>query len=77
MIRQKTWPPGLWVVVVCVWGGGGGGGGEAVGAYYPYISKQKTLKIFLSEISNYWTNFNITWQKCFFGDSLPRLFKPS
>ena len=24
-----------------------------------------------------WTKFNVTWQECCFGDSLPRLFKPS
>ena len=37
-----------------------------------YIEKFKNL-----HVRNYWTDFNITWQKCFFGDLLPRLFKPS
>ena len=26
-------------------------------------------------VRNHWTDFNITWQECFFGDPLPRLFK--
>ena len=28
-------------------------------------------------VRNHWTDFNITWQECFFGDPLPRLFKLS
>ena len=36
--------------------------------------KLKTKKIFLS--GNHSTDFNITWQKWFFLDPLPRLFKP-
>ena len=100
------------------------------GAYFPYISIYKTLKIFFSEtngpisiqlgrnvslvtlykdcssrhdssknmaargrvlfslyiyienfknllVRNGWTEFNVTWQECCFGDLLPRLFKPS
>ena len=43
------------------------------GAYFPYISIQKTLKSILDR--NHWTYFNIIWQKCFFGDPLSRLFK--
>ena len=39
---------------------------------YIYIEKLKNLLV-----RNQWTNFNITWQECFFGDPLPRLFKPS
>ena len=27
-------------------------------------------------VRNHWTNFHIILQKCFFGDPLPRLFKP-
>ena len=27
-------------------------------------------------VRNHWTDFNIVLQKCFFGDPLPRLFKP-
>ena len=42
----------------CQWGG----------AYFPYISLWKTLKIFLSET---------TGPKCSFGDPLLRLFKPA
>ena len=61
MIRQKTWPPG---------GGGGGGGG----LFSLYICIEK-FKNFL--VRNQWTNFNITWQECCFGNPLPRLFKPS
>ena len=44
------------------------------GAYFPYISIQKTLKIFLSETTR--PNFNIILQKCFYGDPLSRLSKP-
>ena len=107
---KKTWPP-------------------AGGAYFPYISILKNVKILLSEttepislqfcrnvplvilyqecsshldlsknmatrgqglfslyiytenfknllVRNHWTDFNIILQKCSFGDSLPRLFKP-
>ena len=39
---------------------------------YIYIEKFKNLLV-----RNQWTNFNITWQECCFGDPLPRLFKPS
>ena len=28
-------------------------------------------------VRNQWTDFSITWQECFFGDPLPRLFKLS
>ena len=38
---------------------------------YVYIENFKTLLII-----NQWTDFNITGQECFFGDPLPRLFKP-
>ena len=34
----------------------------------------ETLKNLL--VRNHWTDFNITLQKCSFGDPLPRLFKP-
>ena len=62
MIRQKTWPPGGWG-----WGGAG-----LIFPLYIYIEKFKNLLV-----RNQWTNFNITWQECCFGDPLPRLFKPS
>ena len=39
---------------------------------YIYIENFKNLLV-----RNHWTNFNIILQKCFFGDPLPRLFKPS
>ena len=35
----------------------------------------KNFKNFL--LRNRWTEFNVTWQECCFGDPLPRLFKPS
>ena len=47
------------------------------------ISRSQELKIdFLTKnsknllVRNHWTDFNITLQKCSFGDPLPRLFKP-
>ena len=47
------------------------------------ISRSQELKIdFLTKnlknlfVRNHWTDFNIILQKCSFGDSLPRLFKP-
>ena len=42
------------------------------GAYFPYIENFKNLLV-----RNSWTEFNVTWQECCFGDLLPRLFKPS
>ena len=47
----------------------------AGGAYFPYISIYRKLKNLL--VRNQWTDFNITWQECFFGDPLSRLFKLS
>ena len=38
---------------------------------YIYIENFKNLLV-----RNQWTDFNIILQKCFFGDPLPRLFKP-
>ena len=38
---------------------------------YIYIENFKQL------VRNHWIDFNIIWQKCSFGDPLPRLFKPS
>ena len=38
---------------------------------YIYIENLKNLLV-----RNYWTNCNIIWQKCSFGDPLLRLFKP-
>ena len=46
---------------------------QGAGFIFP-IYLQKTLKIFLSETNRF--DFNIILQKCFFGDPLPRLFKP-
>ena len=39
---------------------------------YIYIENFRNVLVI-----NQWTDFNITWQECFFGDRLPRLFKPS
>ena len=54
------------------WGGKGGGGGQGLFSLYLYIEHFKNLLD-----RNHWTDFNIIWQKCFFGDRLPRLFKLS
>ena len=37
---------------------------------YIFIENLKNLLV-----RNHWTNFIITWQKCFHGDPIPRLFK--
>ena len=39
---------------------------------YIYIENCKNLFV-----KHHWTDFNITWQECSFGDPLPSLFKPS
>ena len=44
---------------------------EFLFSLYIYIEKFKNLLV-----RNHWTDFNIILQKCFFGDPLPRLFKP-
>ena len=44
--------------------------GRVLFSLYIYIENFKTLLV-----RNCWTDFIITWQKCFLGDSLPRLFK--
>ena len=38
---------------------------------YMYIENLKNLLV-----RNHWNDCNIMWQKCSFGDPLPRLFKP-
>ena len=43
------------------------------GLFYLYINIEN-FKNLLVRI--HWTDFNIILQKCFFGDPLPRLFKP-
>ena len=48
--------------------GGGGGWGLSL---YIYIENLKNLLI-----RNHWNDCNIMWQKCSFGDTVPRLFKP-
>ena len=48
------------------------GGEGGLISLYIYIEKFKNLLV-----RNQWTNFNIAWQECCFGDLLPRLFKPS
>ena len=45
--------------------------GRGLFSLYIYIENFKNLLV-----RNHWTNFNIILQKCSFGDSLPRLFKP-
>ena len=60
-IRQKTWLPG----------GGGGVGWQRLFSLYIYIENLKNLLI-----RNHWNDCNIMWQKCSFGDPVPRLFKP-
>ena len=45
--------------------------GRGLFSLYIYIETFKNLLV-----RNHWTDFNIILQKCFFGDPLPRLFKP-
>ena len=45
-------------------------GGEACFPYI-YIENIKNLLV-----RNHWTDFNVIFKKCSFGDPLPRLFKP-
>ena len=52
-------------------GRGGGGGAWGLLSLYIYIENLKTLLI-----RNHWNDCNIMWQKCSFGDPVPRLFKP-
>ena len=51
--------------------GGGGDGGRGLFSLYIYIENLKNLLI-----RNQWNDCNIIWQKCSFGDPVPRLFKP-
>ena len=46
-------------------------GGGAFFSLYIYIENLENLYVW-----NHWTDFHIILQKCSFGDSLPRLFKP-
>ena len=45
------------------------------GLFSLYICIIENFKNLL--VKNHWTDFNITWQKCFLGYPLPRLFEPS
>ena len=45
--------------------------GRGLFSLYIYIENLKNLLV-----RNHWTDFHILLQKCSFGDSLPRLFKP-
>ena len=45
--------------------------GRGLFSLYIYIENFKNLLV-----RNHWTDFHIILQKCFFGDPLPRLFKP-
>ena len=47
------------------------GGERGLFSLYIYIENLKNLLI-----RNHWNNCNIMWQKCSFGDPVPRLFKP-
>ena len=44
------------------------------GLFFLYMYIEILKKVLLR---NHWTDFSIIWQKCSFGDPLPRLFKPS
>ena len=46
-------------------------GGRGLFSLYIYIENLKNLLI-----RNHWNDCNIMWQKCSFGDPVPRLFKP-
>ena len=46
-------------------------GGRGLFSLYIYIENLKNLLI-----RNHWNYCNIMWQKCSFGDPVPRLFKP-
>ena len=46
-------------------------GGRGLFSLYIYIENLKNLLV-----RNHWNDCNIMWQKCSFGDPLPRLFKP-
>ena len=46
--------------------------GQGLFSLYIYIKNFKNLVV-----RNRWTEFNVTWQECCFGDPLPRLFKLS
>ena len=46
--------------------------GRGLFSLYIYIENFKNPLV-----RNSWTEFNVTWQECCFGDLLPRLFKPS
>ena len=48
---------------------------KGAGLIFPIYLYRKLEKTLL--VRNHGTDFSITWQKCFFGDPLPRLFKPS
>ena len=65
-------------------------GCKGVGLIFPiYLYRKLEKKIFLFSlyilienfknllVRNHWTDFNITWQECSFGDPLPSLFKLS
>ena len=49
-------------------------GRQGAGLIFPIYLYRKLKKNLL--VRNHWTDFHILLQKCFFGDPLPRLFKP-
>ena len=48
--------------------------GQGLFSLYIYIDNLYIKNLL---VRNSWTEFNVTWQECCFGDLLPRLFKPS
>ena len=49
-------------------------GRQGAGLFFPIYLYKKNLKNLL--VRDHWNDCNIMWQKCSFGDPLPRLFKP-
>ena len=49
-------------------------GRQGTGLIFPIYLYRKLKKKIL--VRSYWTNSNMIWQKCSFGNPLPRLFKP-
>ena len=53
-------------------------GRQGAGLIFPiYIYIENFKNLLVRNQYHHWTDFIITWQEWFFGDPLPRLFKPS
>ena len=63
-LSKKKSKQNTWLLAV------GGGGGGNLFSLYIYSENFKNLLV-----RNHWTDFNITWQKCFFANPLPSLIK--